>query len=67
MLDKYQKASRGLEETKGVYDELTSKLETSSIQKWLEMEAEAMEMRGEYLDIYHPDVEKGILVQSILV
>ncbi|KIJ58337.1 hypothetical protein HYDPIDRAFT_102895, partial [Hydnomerulius pinastri MD-312] len=59
LLKKYKRALQGLNETQAPFEELGKNLSPEKIAKWTAEEATAAELRGDYLDIYQPKVEKG--------
>jgi hypothetical protein len=56
---KLKKARAGLRETKDPFEALTASLPTEKIQEWTMLEEQAMLTRGEALDIYDVQGEKG--------
>lgn len=59
LLKKYKRALKGVDDTKSPFDELTQSLDSGKISMWRIDEEKAMEQRGEYLDIYQLQMNKG--------
>lgn len=59
LLTKYNRALKGVDETKSPFDELTRSLNPGKILMWGIDEQKAIEKRGEYLDIYQLQINKG--------
>jgi hypothetical protein len=56
---KLNRAQAGLAETKEAFEALTSSLSQEQVNEWKTQEEEAMLARGESLDIYDVQMEKG--------
>ncbi|KIM74299.1 hypothetical protein PILCRDRAFT_14559 [Piloderma croceum F 1598] len=52
LVEKWQRAKTGVEETGKAYEELTSRLDAEWIVDWMESEREALEVGGECIKIY---------------
>lgn len=59
LLKKFQRAKKGLAETKPAYDGLATSLDAQSVREWKEQDRRAMEERGDLLRIYDLKLEKG--------
>ena len=59
LLKKFQRAKKGLAETKPAYDGLATSLDVQSVTEWKEQERQAMKERGDLLRIYDLKLEKG--------
>ncbi|KAG2117531.1 hypothetical protein BD769DRAFT_1672572 [Suillus cothurnatus] len=65
LLTKYNRALKGVDETKSPFDELTRSLNPGKILMWGIDEQKAMEKRGEYLDIYQLQINKAPTMAEI--
>ena len=59
LLKKFQRAKKGLAETKPAYDGLATSLDVQSVTEWKEQERQAMKEQGDLLRIYDLKLEKG--------
>jgi hypothetical protein len=59
LLKKFKCAEKGLAETALVYDGLADSLDAQSVREWKQQERQAMEERGDLLQIYDLKLEKG--------
>jgi hypothetical protein len=59
LLKKFQRAKKGLAETKPAYDGLATSLDAQSVREWKEQDRRAMEERGDLIQIYDLKLEKG--------
>lgn len=64
---KWDRADKGIMETKASYEELTERLEPSWIEDWTEQERVAMQNRGDALKIYVVSSDKGWPIQYSLI
>ncbi|KAG1863081.1 hypothetical protein F4604DRAFT_1587244, partial [Suillus subluteus] len=65
LLQKYKHANKGIDDTKVPFEELTSSLEVSKVSSWEKDETQAMEQRGEHLDIYQLKIDKAPTMAEI--
>jgi hypothetical protein len=59
LLRKLKAASDGVESTKGPFEELSSALDADQLELWTKEAEKADKERGEALDIYSLQVDKG--------
>ena len=59
LLKKFKRAEKGLAETALAYDGLADLLDAQSVREWKQQERQAMEERGDLLQIYDLKLEKG--------
>lgn len=59
LLQKHKSASDGLESVKGPFEELSSALDANKLAVWTKRAEEADNERGEALDIYNLQMDKG--------
>ena len=64
---KWAKAKEGVHDTKLAFDQLTKRLEASSIEEWTAQEHVAMEQRGERLKIYDVVSNNGTGINFYIV
>ena len=64
---KWAKAKKGVHDTKLAFDQLTQRLEASSIEEWTAQEHVAMEQRGERLKIYDIVLNNGTGINFYIV
>ncbi|KAG2361361.1 hypothetical protein BDR07DRAFT_1485939 [Suillus spraguei] len=65
LLQKYKCANKGINDTKVPFEELTSSLEFNQVSSWEKDEKQAIEQCGEYLDIYHLNIDKAPTMAEI--
>jgi hypothetical protein len=56
---KLSRAKVDLPKTQGVFESLTKSLPRETVQEWKELEEEAMSTRGDALEIYEVQLDKG--------
>jgi hypothetical protein len=61
LLRKFKAASEGVESMKGPFEELSSTLDVDKLKLWTEEAEKADIERGEALDIYSLQIDKGQL------
>jgi hypothetical protein len=59
LLKKFQRAKKGLTETKPAYEGLADTLDAVLVSEWKQEERQALEKRGDLLRIYDVKFEKG--------
>lgn len=57
---KYGRACKEEKESREVFDELDSSIDTARRKAWTKQEEMAMTHRGKYLSIYQVDIKKGM-------
>ncbi|KIK31764.1 hypothetical protein CY34DRAFT_36943, partial [Suillus luteus UH-Slu-Lm8-n1] len=65
LLQKYKRAIKGIDDTRVPFEELTCSLDVSKVSSWEKDEKQAMDQRGEHLDIYQLKIDKAPTMAEI--
>ena len=62
LLRRHKAALEGVQTTKGPYEEFSSSLDPSKLKAWVKMAETADHERGDALDIYSLQMDKGLAI-----